>query len=132
MMGIAQYMLSISSNVALAIGIILSVGAISAIFVIAQNLTSSIGGGGGGSQSPNQQQQSLQSQNATSSGGGGNNTAATTTTTIIIPVGAVNQNVQHYEPNPATVAPNSRVTWDNKDTVGSGKSPTDDEHTLRT
>jgi alcohol dehydrogenase (cytochrome c) len=121
--------ISTSSKVALAIGISLSVAAIAAIFVTvvsAQNLTSSIGGGGG-SQSTNQQQQSSQPQNATSSSAGGNNTG--TTSTIIIPVGAVNQNVQHYEPNPATVAPNSRVTWDNKDTVEhtatSGTSPQD-------
>jgi alcohol dehydrogenase (cytochrome c) len=122
--------LSVSSKVALAIGITLSVAAISAIFVAvvsAQNLTGSIGSGGGSQSTSQQQQQSSQPQNAASSGTGANNTSATST--ITIPVGAVNQNVQHYEPNPATVAPNSRVTWDNQDSVEhtatSGTSPTD-------
>jgi alcohol dehydrogenase (cytochrome c) len=98
----------ISSRILLGIGIGLSVASLVSIYFTSVET--------GGSQSPNQQQQSLQSQNATSGGGGGDNTAATTT--IIIPVGAVNQNVQHYEPNPATVSPNSQVTWDNKDSVG--------------
>jgi plastocyanin len=112
-------MVSVSSKVALAIGISLSIAAISSIFVTmvaAQNLISS----STTSQTQQQQQQQPQpqssQQNATT-GGGGNNTS-TTTSTIIIPVGAVEQNVQHYEPNPATVAPSSRVTWDNKDSVG--------------
>ena len=114
-------MLSTSSKVALAIGITLSIAAISSIFVTmvaAQNLISS-----SSSQSTSQGQQSSPQQTTTSSVGE-NNTG--TTSTIIIPVGAVNRNAQHYEPNPATVAPNSRITWPNKDTVAHTATALDD------
>jgi plastocyanin len=102
--------------VALAVGISLSVAAISSIFVTmvaSQNLSSS--SGGGASQSNNQVQQSSQQQNAISSSEGGNNTGITST--ITIPEGATAQNIQHYRPNPARVATSSQVTWDNKDSA---------------
>lgn len=111
-------MLSILFKVALAVGISLSVAAISSIFitmVASQNLTSS-GGGVDDSQSNNQQQEPSQQQNtATSDSEGGNNTGIIST--ITIPEGATAQNVQHYQPNPARAAPSSQVIWDNKDSV---------------
>ena len=113
-------MTSISSKAILAIGISLSVAAIFSIFVVsmvsAQNLTGSGSGGGVATQSTSPQSGQPQN-NATSGAAGGAGNTIGITSTIIIPVGAVNQNVQHYSPNPATVAPNSRVTWDNQDSV---------------
>jgi plastocyanin len=110
--------LSISFKVALAVGISLSVAAISSIFVTmvaSQNLTNS-SGSIGGSQSNNQVQQSSEQQNtATSSSEGENNTNIIST--ITIPEGATAQNVQHYQPGPARVAPSSHVTWNNKDSA---------------
>lgn len=108
-------MLSILSKVALAVGISLSVAAISSIFVTmvaSQNMTSS---GSGASQSNNQAQQFSQQQNAISGSEGGNNTGITST--ITIPEGATAQNIQHYQPNPARVATSSQITWDNKDSA---------------
>jgi plastocyanin len=110
--------LSIAYRVALAVGISLSVAAISSIFitwVASQNVTISNGGSGGDSQSNNQVQQSSQPQNATSSSAGGSNTSITST--ITVPEGATAQNFQHYQPNPVTVAPNSQITWNNKDSA---------------
>ncbi len=110
-------MLSILFKVALAVGISLSVAAISSIFitmVASQNLTSS-GGGVDGSQSNNQQEFSQQQNTATSGSEGGNNTGIIST--ITIPEGATAQNVRHYQPSPARVAPSSQVIWDNKDSV---------------
>jgi plastocyanin len=111
-------MVSILFKVALAVGISLSVAGISSIFVTmvaSQNLTSG-SDGVGGSQSNNQVQQSSEQQNTTASGREeGNNTGIIST--ITIPEGATAQNVQHYQPNPARVAPSSQVIWDNKDSI---------------
>lgn len=113
-------MLSISSKVALAIGITLSVAAISTIFVTllaAQNLISSSSGSQPSSQMPPPPPSPPSPTNnkttTTASSVAGNNTSIISN--ITIPVGAVNQNAPHYTPNPATVAPSSRVTWINKD-----------------
>src|SRR5919109_4666920 len=116
-------MLSISSKVALAIGISLSIAAISSIFVTmvaARNLISS--SSGGGSQSTSQEQQN----NTTTASSTGENNNTGITSTIIIPQGATAQNVQHYRPNPATVAPSSQVTWDNKDSAPHTATALDD------
>jgi plastocyanin len=116
-------MLSISSKVALAIGISLSIAAISSIFVTmvaARNLMSS--SSGGGSQSTSQEQQN----NTTTASSTGENNNTGITSTITIPQGATAQNVQHYRPNPATVAPSSQVTWDNKDSAPHTATALDD------
>jgi plastocyanin len=116
-------MLSISSKVALAIGISLSIAAISSIFVTmvaARNLISS--SSGGGSQSTSQEQQN----NTTTASSTGENNNNRITSTITIPQGATAQNVQHYRPNPATVAPSSQVTWDNKDSAPHTATALDD------
>jgi plastocyanin len=116
-------MLSISSKVALAIGISLSIAAISSIFVTmvaARNLISS--SSGGGSQSTSQEQQN----NTTTASSTGENNNTGITSTITIPQGATAQNVQHYRPNPATVAPSSQVTWDNKDSAPHTATALDD------
>lgn len=106
-------MLSISSKVALAIGITLSVAAISSIFVTmvaVQNLISS----SSSSQSATQPQQ-LSQQNTTSSSRG---ESTGITSTITIPEGAAARQVQqYYLPNSAEVAPSSQVVWDNEDTA---------------
>jgi plastocyanin len=118
-------MLSISSKVALAIGISLSIAAISSIFVTmvaARNLINS-SSGGGGSQSTSQEQQNNTTTTASSTGENNNNRI---TSTITIPQGATAQNVQHYRPNPATVAPSSQVTWDNKDSAPHTATALDD------
>jgi plastocyanin len=102
--------------VAIAVGISLSIAAISSIYITmlaSQNPTITPGSSGGGSQSNNETQQSSQLQSATSSSEGGNNTNMTST--ITIPEGATAQNVLHYRPDLAIVTPNSEVTWDNKD-----------------
>lgn len=117
-------MLSISSKVALAIGISLSIAAISSIFVTmvaARNLISS-SSGGGGSQSTSQEQQN----NTTTASSTGENNNTGITSTITIPHGGTAQNVQHYRPNPATVAPSSQVTWDNKDSAPHTATALDD------
>ncbi len=105
---------------AIAVGITLSIAAMSSIYVTmlaSQNptiaRTGSGGNGEGGSQSNNEVQQSSQLQSAISGSAGGNNTNITST--ITIPEGATAQNVLHYQPDLARVAPNSQVTWDNKD-----------------
>jgi plastocyanin len=107
--------LSLLSKVALAVGISLSIAAISSIYItmLASQNPTITRGSGGGSQSNNEMQQSSQLQSAISGSEGGNNTNITST--ITIPEGATAQNVLHYRPDLAIVTPNSQVTWNNKD-----------------
>ncbi len=108
-------MLSLLSKVAIAVGISLSIAAISSIYItmLASQNPTITRGSSGSSQSNNEMQQSSQLQSAISSSEGGNNTNITST--ITIPEGATAQNVLHYRPDLAVVTPNSQVTWDNKD-----------------
>jgi alcohol dehydrogenase (cytochrome c) len=128
-------MLSVSSKVALAIGITLSIAAVSSIFVTmmaAQNLISS-SSSSATSQTQQQQQPQPQpqpqpqssQQNATTGGGGSTTTATTTTTTpsgatqIEIPLEAAEKpsGQGNYIPENAQVPSGASVTWPNKDTV---------------
>ena len=122
-------MVSVSSKVALAIGITLSVAAISSIFVTmvaAQNLISS---SSSSTTSQTQQQQPQPQpqppqQNATT-GGGSTTTATTTTTTpsgttqIEIPPEASEKpsGQGNYIPESSQESSGASVTWANKDTV---------------
>jgi plastocyanin len=107
--------LSLLSKVAIAVGISLSIAAISSIYItmLASQNPTITRGSSGDSQSNNEMQQSSQLQSAISSSEAGNNTNMTST--ITIPEGATAQNILHYRPDLAIVTPNSQVTWDNKD-----------------
>ncbi|MDR4489758.1 MAG: PQQ-binding-like beta-propeller repeat protein [Candidatus Nitrosocosmicus sp.] len=121
--------MSIISKVVFSLGVILIIGAVGSIYVttlVAQNNSSQNMASSSSSSSPSSSSSSGQSQggqntsgnsSSASQGTSGSNAQSLQDNTIIIPMGAQQQDKQSYDPSNAQVQPNSKITWQNKDSV---------------